>query len=208
MNPKVKPNWPAILELYRKSGLSQADFCRSQKISRSSFSYHAKLHDSDSSGPTSQRSLSPFVSVREKQEFKLKINESLVLSFDTLPDATWLSSFVKSLGGEHAGTWWIHQDLPLPTFHWLSKRHRWTVWHYSGADEAWPLWEVPLCLLLFKKVQNKDPILGRFRIFPPLQKARDGKVLLAPASGRGIILYRTREAQALSHGTGSVAETS
>ena len=102
MNPKVKPNWPAILELYRKSGLSAADFCRTQKISPSSFSYHAKLRASEASSSSPRRSSNPFVSLQEKQEFKLKINDSLTLSFETLPDATWLSKFVSSLGGDNA----------------------------------------------------------------------------------------------------------
>ena len=102
MNPKVKPNWPAVFDHFRKSGLSKADFCRTHKISLSSFSYQSKLHAREQQFLPVVHNSSSFISVREKQEFKLKINDSLTLSFDSLPDATWLSSFVKSLGGDHA----------------------------------------------------------------------------------------------------------
>ena len=103
MNPKVKPHWPSVLDHFRKSGLSRAEFCRTHKLSCSSFAYQAKLHGSKALVPVSQASpLSSFISVRERSEFKLKINDSFTLSFDSLPDATWLSTFVKSLGGEHA----------------------------------------------------------------------------------------------------------
>ena len=102
MTLKVKPNWPHLVELYKKSGLSKAEFCRSQKISLTSFSYHSNPRTSAQTSSTHQSSLASFFSVREKQDFKLTINDSLTLSFNSLPDAMWLSSFIKSLRGDNA----------------------------------------------------------------------------------------------------------
>jgi hypothetical protein len=102
MNPKVKPNWRAVFDQFRNSGLSKADFCRTHKISLSSFSYYSKLHSQEQQLLPVLQSSSSFISVRDKQEFRLKINDSLTLSFDSLPDATWPSNFVKSLGGANA----------------------------------------------------------------------------------------------------------
>jgi hypothetical protein len=102
MSPKVKPHWPTVFDQFRKSGLTKADFCRTHKISLSSFSYYSKLHSQEHQLVPVVHSSSSFISVRDKQEVRVKINDSLTLSFDSFPDATWLSSFVKSLGDDHA----------------------------------------------------------------------------------------------------------
>jgi hypothetical protein len=38
----------------------------------------------------------------EKKDFKIKINNSLSLSFESVPDASWMADFVKSLGVANA----------------------------------------------------------------------------------------------------------
>ena len=105
MTPKVKPNWPSVFDHFRKSGLTRAEYCRTHKLSRSSFAYHAKIHETSAPAESVKGSSPSFISVRERgPEFKLRINETLTLSFETLPDASWLSTFVKFLGVDHART--------------------------------------------------------------------------------------------------------
>lgn len=101
MTLKVKPNWTVVLNQFSKSGLSQAEFCRTHNLSRSSFAYHSKLKV-ESFPPSVPTKSSSFIAMREKQEFKVRINDSLTLSFETLPEPTWLSTFVRSLGADHA----------------------------------------------------------------------------------------------------------
>jgi hypothetical protein len=103
MTPKVKPNWPTIFAHFRKSGLSRAKYCRIHKLSPSSFAYHAKSHKAHVPDQHLKSSNASFIEVRERgTEFKLKINDSLTLSFESLPEASWLSAFVQSLGVDHA----------------------------------------------------------------------------------------------------------
>lgn len=102
MNPKLKPNWPVLLDQYRNSGLSRAEFCHAHKLSRSSFAYHAKTYEAHGPQRSTRPSSPPFISVRERSEFKLKINDTVTLSFDSLPDAAWVSLLIKSLEGSHA----------------------------------------------------------------------------------------------------------
>ena len=103
MTPKVKPHWPSVIDQFRKSGLSRAEFCRIHKLSPSSFAYQAKICEVQVP-PSALKVKGPsasFISVRERgPEFKLKINDSLILSFDSLPEASWPSVFVRSFGGE------------------------------------------------------------------------------------------------------------
>jgi len=101
MDLKVKQNWQKFFDLYLKSGLTKADFCRSQKIAQSKFFYFAKLHrESSASKPSSPSNL--FLPVVSKKDFTIKINNKVELSFESLPDAIWMASFIKSLGDAHA----------------------------------------------------------------------------------------------------------
>jgi hypothetical protein len=44
MGRSMRRNWKRTIELWRKSGLSKADFCRQNSISLRSFSYHSLKH--------------------------------------------------------------------------------------------------------------------------------------------------------------------
>lgn len=101
MDLKVKQNWQHFYDLYLKSGLTKADFCRSQKIAQSKFFYFAKLHREPSSSKQSSSS-NLFLPVVSKKDFVIKINNKVELSFESLPDALWMANFIRSLGETHA----------------------------------------------------------------------------------------------------------
>jgi hypothetical protein len=105
MDLKQKQNWINCLELYRKSGLSKKAFCKTHKIPEGRFYYFAKLHGEPSAKtlivPRPAPKQSFFIPLVSKKEFKIKINESVSLSFDTAPDASWMASFIKSYGEYH-----------------------------------------------------------------------------------------------------------
>lgn len=106
MDLKSKQNWLAFLDLWAKSGLTKMDFCKSKKIKLSKFYYYAKRHrdlpgkSSLAPRPNSKQSL--FIPLASKKEFKIKINESVSLTFEAAPDALWMASFIKSFGEHHA----------------------------------------------------------------------------------------------------------
>ena len=103
MNLKVKQNWERFFDLYLKSGLSKADFCRSQKMPLSKFFYYAKLHRETVPQKASSSS-NLFLPVSNKKDFKIKINGTVEISFESTPDALWMANFINSLGGVHART--------------------------------------------------------------------------------------------------------
>ena len=99
MDLKVKQNWQHLYDQYLKSGMTKADFCKSQKIPQHTFFYYQKFHGTVTQ--TSARTDHPsklFVPVTEKKEFKIKVNNSITLSFELLPEASWMASFVNALG--------------------------------------------------------------------------------------------------------------
>ena len=99
MDLRLKQNWQQLFEQYLKSGLSKAEFCRSQKIPSHTFFYYQKLHGGDNQNKSDfKTSTSLFIPLTNKKDFKIKINNSLALSFETVPDASWMADFVKSLG--------------------------------------------------------------------------------------------------------------
>jgi hypothetical protein len=106
MNLKSKQNWLNFLNDWQKSGLTKADFCKTKKINVSRFYYYARFHRDLSPMPLenshtgSKQSL--FIPVTSKKEFKIKINESVCLTFEAAPDALWMASFIKSFGDHHA----------------------------------------------------------------------------------------------------------
>lgn len=106
MNLKSKQKWLNFLDLYRKSGLSKPDFCKLHKFSVSKFYHYAKLHRElpvkslVALRPAPKQSL--FIPLSTKKEFKIKINESVSLTFEAAPDALWMASFIKSFGEHHA----------------------------------------------------------------------------------------------------------
>jgi hypothetical protein len=106
MDLKQKHNWLNFFDLYRKSGLSKAAFCKSHKISESKFYYYSNYYQKQENiksvinTPVPKQSM--FIPMTTKKEFKIKINESVSLSFDSAPDASWMASFIKSFGEYHA----------------------------------------------------------------------------------------------------------
>jgi len=106
MDLKSKQNWQHFLDLWSKSGQTKMEFCKSKKIAVSKFYYYAKLHRDLSSKstilPHSTPKKSLFIPVTSKKEFKIKINESVSLTFEAAPDALWMASFIKSFGDHHA----------------------------------------------------------------------------------------------------------
>jgi hypothetical protein len=106
MDLKSKQNWLNFLDLWSKSGQTKAEFCKSKKITASKFYYYAKRHRVLPSKPTiaahSTHKQSLFIPVTSKKEFKIKINESVSLTFEAAPDALWMASFIKSFGDHHA----------------------------------------------------------------------------------------------------------
>jgi len=105
MKLKSKQEWLAFLELRRKSGLNTTEFCKTQKISSSMFYYYANLHKDNTSNTQSMPAVqkqSNFISISTKKEFKIKINDSIGLTFDSPPEATWIANLIKSIGDYHA----------------------------------------------------------------------------------------------------------
>ena len=106
MDLKSKQNWLNFLDLWRKSGQTKEEFCKSKKITSSKFYYYAKRHRDLSAKSTISSLSAPkqslFIPVSSKKEFKIKINESVSLTFEVAPDASWMASFIKSFGDYHA----------------------------------------------------------------------------------------------------------
>lgn len=106
MDLKSKHNWLNFLELWSKSGLTKADFCKSKKITVSKFYYYAKRHRDlpvkSATVPHSSSKHSLFIPIASKKEFKIKINDSVGLTFESAPDASWMANFIKSFGEYHA----------------------------------------------------------------------------------------------------------
>ncbi len=98
MDLKIKQNWQRLFDQYQKSGMTKADFCRSQGIAQSRFFYYAKYHRES---PLADKS-NLFVPLAAQKNFTIKINNSVCLSFEAVPDALWMANFVKSLGEEYA----------------------------------------------------------------------------------------------------------
>jgi hypothetical protein len=101
MDLKLRSNWQQLMDRYRRSGLTKAEFCKSQKIPAHSFFYYQKFHRSSQS-QLPQKTSQLFIPLVEKKEFTLRINNAISLSFEEVPDALWMASFVKSLGELHA----------------------------------------------------------------------------------------------------------
>lgn len=107
MDLRSKQQWDKFVELYQKSGLSKADYLRSQKITDGQYYYYAKFHrnkiqaaDSVTSMPVVQKQ--NFIPMISKKEFKIKINDSIGLTFDSLPEPVWMANLIKSIGDLHA----------------------------------------------------------------------------------------------------------
>lgn len=107
MNLRLKENWDQFIELYQKSGLTKADFCRSQKVTESQFYYYIKFHrgknehEAATSGSAIEKK-SNFIPVAIQKEFKIKINDSIGLTFESLPEPAWMASLIKFMGNDHA----------------------------------------------------------------------------------------------------------
>lgn len=100
MDLKVKQNWQHLYDQYLKSGMTKADFCKSQKIPQHTFFYYQKFHSTIGQPSTliDHHSSKLFVPVTEKKEFTIKVNNSITLSFELLPEASWMARFVNALG--------------------------------------------------------------------------------------------------------------
>ena len=103
MDLRSKQNWDKLVELYQKSGLSKADFFRSQKITEGQYYYYAKFHrnkiqaqDLSTTLPMVQKS--NFIPMVSQKEFKITINNSIGLTFDSLPEPIWIANLIKSIG--------------------------------------------------------------------------------------------------------------
>lgn len=107
MDLRSKQNWEKLIELYQKSGLTRPDFLRSQKISDSQYYYYAKFHRNKIQAQESAMAMpvvhkSNFIPIVSQKEFKIKINDSIGLTFDSLPEPTWMANLIKSIGDFHA----------------------------------------------------------------------------------------------------------
>jgi hypothetical protein len=75
MDLRVKQNWQQLFEQDLKSGLSKAEFCRSQKIPSYTFFYYQKLHGGGNQIKSDFKpSTALFIPLTEKKDFKIKIN--------------------------------------------------------------------------------------------------------------------------------------
>ena len=105
MDLRSKQNWGKLIELYQKSGLTKAEFLRSQKITEGQYYYYAKFHrnkiqESTNSLPVIHKT--NFIPMVSQKEFKIKINNSILLTFDSLPEPIWMANLIKSVGDFHA----------------------------------------------------------------------------------------------------------
>lgn len=101
MDLKLKSNWLQLMDQYRRSGLTKAEFCRSQKIPAPTFFYYQKFHRS-TLPELPQKGAKLFIPLVEKKDFIIRINNSISLSFEAAPDAVWMAKFVAALGDTHA----------------------------------------------------------------------------------------------------------
>ena len=98
--------WRKIIEGYESSGLSKADYCKSQKISKNKFYYWcAKLRpDLKSPKHTHQVSESSFIPIKSTRSevFTIILSSGLELKFDKLPDPNWIANLINSVASGHA----------------------------------------------------------------------------------------------------------
>jgi len=99
MDLRQKSNWQQLMDQYRKSGLTKAEFCRSQKIPAPTFFYYQKLHRSTR---PPQETSQLFVPLTDTKDLTVRINDSITLCFESTPDATWMARLVLALGDARA----------------------------------------------------------------------------------------------------------
>lgn len=107
MDLRLKQNWDNFIERYEKSGLTRADFLRSQKITEGQYYYYAKFHRNKIQAQESATTLpvvqkSNFIPMVSQKEFKITINNSIGLTFDSIPEAVWIANLIKSIGNFNA----------------------------------------------------------------------------------------------------------
>ena len=91
MDLRSKQNWEKLIELYQKSGLTKAEFLRTQKMTEGQYYYYAKFHKNKIQAQKPAIVLpvvhkSSFISMISQKEFKIKINDSIGLTFDSIPE--------------------------------------------------------------------------------------------------------------------------
>ena len=101
MDLSSKENEVKIVELFKNSSLSQAQFCKSHNVSKWTL-YRLLKADRESTLAAKRTDKSLFIPVHAKKDFKIKINDSTTVSFESIPDAKWLAGFVKYLGEQNA----------------------------------------------------------------------------------------------------------
>jgi len=113
-NSRSREQWERIINLYAQSGQTKADFCRQQKISVLRFYYWCNLLRPDFKSFSQQSStvkkkndenlFLPVKTPLKTGNVRIKLQNGMELEFLSIPDSTWMATFVCNLGRQNVIT--------------------------------------------------------------------------------------------------------
>ncbi len=98
--------WKKMIKTYAESNLSKSDFCNENKIHKGQFYYWCtKLRpDLKAKSGMSKPNHSLFLPVKTSQKekiFSLTLTNGSKISFDSLPDPSWIANLIISVDNMH-----------------------------------------------------------------------------------------------------------
>lgn len=98
--------WKKIIKTYAESNLSKSDFCNENKIHKGQFYYWCtKLRPDLKTKPgISKLNSSLFLPVKTNNKekfFSLTLSNGIKISFDSLPDPSWIANLIISVDNMH-----------------------------------------------------------------------------------------------------------
>jgi hypothetical protein len=102
LSPSVK-RWKAHIEQWKKSNLSQNDYCQLHKLHPGTFSaYKARLIKQGLLGPKKDRLselTDPFILLEEKtsSQFFIELPNKVKICFDRMPDPAWVGKVLGEI---------------------------------------------------------------------------------------------------------------
>jgi len=113
-NSRSREQWERIINLYAQSGQTKADFCRQQKISVLRFYYWCNLLRPDvksffqeSNTVLKKHDEDFFIPIKTPpttSNVRIKLQNGIELEFLSMPDSTWMATFICNLGCQHVIT--------------------------------------------------------------------------------------------------------
>ena len=100
--------WKKIVKTYAESNLSKSDFCYENKIHKGQFYYWCTKLRPDlkaKPGPATINSndslFLPVKTIQKEKIFSLTLPNGMKISFDSLPDPSWIANLIISVDNMH-----------------------------------------------------------------------------------------------------------